>query len=247
MAFRIEKAAGALVVALVMFDTGAAAESVTVPVRHSHLRKGAAGQIRINESSISFGEAGKRRSHSREWAYEDIQQLYVAADRIRIVTYEDVSWKLGKDREYVFEELPEGAAQRILTALRGRIDERRVVAAMPDMSIQPIWQVRAKLLEGRGGSEGAVLVSDRSIVYNSAERNASRTWHFPQIESISSSGPFDLTITVFEQDGSRFLGRRDYRFQLKTQLSEDRYNALWRRLNETRLSSMNTPSKENSK
>jgi hypothetical protein len=165
---------------------------------------------------------------------------------IRILTYEDVAWKLGKDREYQFDQLPEGAAQRTLDAVRGRIDVRRVVAAMPDPSMTPLWQVRAKLLEGRGGSEGTVLVGTDAIVYNSTERDASRTWHLPQIDNISSSGPFDLTITVFEQDGSHFAGRRDYRFQLKTELSDERYNALWRQLNESGLS-MNTHSKENSK
>jgi hypothetical protein len=247
MAFRIEKTVVAVLIAIVMVEACAAAESAAFPVRHTHLRKGGSGEIRIGESSISFREAGKKRNHSREWAYEDIQQLYVAADLIRLVTYEDVSWKLGKDREYVFDELPEGAAQQIVAALRGRIDERRVVAAMPEVSIHPIWQVRAKLLEGRGGSEGAVLVGDGTIVYNSAERNASRTWHFPQIDNISSSGPFDLTITVFEQGGSSFAGRHDYRFELKTELSEDRYNALWQRLNESRLSSINTQTKENAK
>lgn len=179
MAFRSEKTIGAVVIALVMLEAGAAAESVTIRVRHTHLRKGGSGEIHIGESAISFQEAGKRRSHSRRWAYDDIQQLYVAADRIRLLTYEDVSWRLGKDREYVFDELPEGAAQRIVAALRGRIDERRVVAAFPDASIQPIWQVNAKLLEGRGGSEGTLLVGSDSIVYNSAERDASRRWHLP--------------------------------------------------------------------
>ena len=247
MAFRIEKAISAVVIALAVLGATADAEPVTIPVRHNHLRKGGVGELRIDQSSMSFRESGKKRSHSREWAFEEIQQLYVAPKVIRLLTYEDVSWKLGKDREYLFDELPEGSAQRVLAALRGRIDERRLVAAFPDPSMEPIWQVRAKLLQGRGGSEGTVLMGSDSIVYKSAEQNASRTWHLSQIHNISSSGPFDLTITVFEQDGSRFAGRRDYRFQLKTEMSEDRYNALWRRLNETRLSLMKTQFKENLK
>lgn len=247
MALRSQTAIGALVVALLALSAGAAADQVTIRVRHTHLRKGGAGELQIGASSLSFREVGKRQGHSREWAYEDIQQLYIAPTVIRILTYEDVSWKLGKDREYQFDQLAEGAAQRTLDAVGGRIDVRRLVAALPERSMKPIWQIRAKLLEGRGGSEGTVLVGNDVIVYNSAERDASRTWHLPQIENISSSGPFDLTITVFEQDGSRFAGRRDYRFELKTELSEERYNALWRRLNESRLSSMNTQSKETSK
>jgi hypothetical protein len=235
MAFRIEKAIGACVIALLMLGATAAAEQNTIAVRHKHVRKGGAGQLHVRDSSLSFQEAGKKQSHSREWTFEDIQQLYIAPNIIRVLTYEDVSWKLGKDREYEFDHLPEGAAQRVLSDLRGRIDDRRVVVAIPDLSLKPLWQVKAKLVEGRGGSEGVVLVGQDSIVYNSAERGASRTWRFRQIDNISSSGPFDLTITTFERSGSRFAGRRDFRFQLKAELSEERYTALWRGLNEISL------------
>ncbi|MEO8127415.1 MAG: hypothetical protein ABJF23_24630 [Bryobacteraceae bacterium] len=245
MAFRSQKTIGALVILLVCVSL-ANGEQITIPVRHRHLRQGTMGEIRVGESAISFQEGGKKPKHSREWAYEDIQQLLIAADSLRILTYEDVDWQLGRDRRYEFDQLPEGAAQKVLDAIRGHIDERRLVAALPDHSIIPLWQVKAKLVDGRGGSEGIVLVGVDSIVYNSEERNASRTWHFAQIENISSSGPFDLTITTFERDGSRFADRRDFRFQLKTELLEERYNTLWRRLSKSRLthSLMSTEVKE---
>ena len=244
MAFRSQKPIGAFV-ALLFCGFAADAEEVTIPVRHPHLRKGGTGEIQIGKSSISFREVGKKK-HSREWAYDDIQQLYVGRNSLRILTYEDVSWKLGSDREFKFDRLPDGAAQQVLDALGGGIDARRVVAAVPNPQITPIWQMKAKLLKGRGGSEGVVLVGGDSIVYKSEERNASRTWHFNQIENVSSSGPFDLTITTFERVGSRFAGRRDFRFEFKAELTGERYSALWRRLNESRLtpSSMNTKIKE---
>ena len=234
MAFRVEKTIGAFLVVLSALPP-AKAEQVTIPVRHKHLRKGGTGELVIGASSMSFRESGKRQGHSREWAYEEIQQLYIAPNSIRVLTYEDVSWKLGKDREYVFDQLAEGAVQRVRDAVLGRMDERQVVVSIPNLSIAPIWQIKAKLAEGRGGSEGVVLVGEQAIVYKSAEPDASRTWYFRQIENISSSGPFDLTVTTFEQDASRLAGRRDFRFQLKTELSEERYNALWRGLNESRL------------
>ena len=235
MALRIEKAIGACLIALWTVNAASAAEQNAVAVRHKHLRKGGAGELQLRDSSLAFREVGKKQNHSREWPIEEIQQLYVSPNTLRVLTYEDVSWKLGKDRKYEFDQLPEGAAQRILSDLRRRIDDRRVVVAMPDLSLTPLWQIRAKLVEGRGGSEGVLLVGEDSIVYNSLERGASRTWRFRQIDNISSSGPFDLTITTFEQSGSRFAGRRDFRFQLKTELPEQRYNTLWRRLTETRL------------
>ena len=234
MAFRSQKAIGAFVV-LVSCGIVAPAEQLTIPVRHPHLRKGGTGEIRIGESSIAFREKGKKQKHSREWAFDEIQQLYLGSNSLRILTYEDVRWKLGSDREIEFDQLPEGAAQRIRYAVRGVMDERRLVAALPDPQIKPAWQVKVKLLEGRSGSEGVVLVGNDSIVYKSEEPNVSRTWNFTQIENVSSSGPFDLTITTFERDGSRFAGRRDYSFQLKTELPQERYNTLWRELNKSQL------------
>jgi hypothetical protein len=246
MALRSKKAIGALI-AVLFCELIQAADRVTIPVRHPHLRKGGTGEIQVGESSILFREAGKKQKHSREWAFDDIQQLYVGSNSLRILTYEDVAWMLGKDREYEFDRLPEGAAHQILEAARGRIEERRLIAAIPQSVMKPVWQIKAKVLEGRSGSDGVVLAGEDSIVYKTEERDASRTWHFSQIDNISSSGPFDLTITTFERGGSRFAGRRDFRFQLKAPLPEERYNALWRRLNETRLTQfpMNTQTKEN--
>jgi hypothetical protein len=246
MALRSKKAIGAFI-AVLFCELIQAADRVTIPVRHPHLRKGGAGEIQIGESSISFRETGKKQKHSREWAFDDIQQLHVGSNSLRILTYEDVARMLGKDREYEFDRLPDGAANQILEAVRARIDEKRIVAAIPQDTMKAVWQIRAKLLEGRGGSDGVVLVGEDSVVYKTEERDTSRTWHYRQIENISSSGPFDLTITTFERDGSRFAGRRDFRFQLKAPLPEERYNALWRRLNESRLTQfpINTQTKEN--
>lgn len=237
MAFRSQKAIGAFLILCCEF--AAAADPVIIPVRHLHLHKGAPGEIRIGESSISFRENGKQQKHSREWMYDDIQQLFIAPTSLRVLTYEDVTWKLGSDREYQFDQLAEGTAQRVLAAARAHMDERRIVAALPESPMKLVWQIKARHLERRGGSEGIVLLGTDSIVYQSEARNASRTWSFRQIENVSSSGPFDLTITTFERDASRFEGRRDFRFQLKTELTESRYNTLWRRLNESRLTPIN--------
>ena len=230
MAFRSEKAIGALALFLSL-GIRAASEQPSIPVQHRHLRNGAPGDLKIVDSTLVFREVGKHNDHSREWAFDDIQQLYISPAQVQILTYEDVSWKLGKDRTYKFDHLPEHAAERILALVRDRIDWLRLVLAMPDPNLQPLWQIKAKLVDGWGGSEGIVLAGDAAIVYSSAEAGASRTWHFRQIENVSSSGPFDLTVTAFESSGGAVTGTRDYRFQLKTELTGARYNDLWRRIN----------------
>jgi hypothetical protein len=68
-------------------------------------------------------------------------------------------------------------------------------------------------------------IGEDRIVFKTAQKDDSRTWRLRDIENISSSGPFDLTITTLE---------KPYRFQLKQMLSEARYNELWRKLNDTK-------------
>src|SRR5262245_33931248 len=85
----------------------AAAEPVAVRFRHQHWRRGTVGVLRVAEEAIVFEEAGKHKDHSREWRFDEIQQLTLSPNRLRILTYEDRSWQLGRDREFVFDNLPE--------------------------------------------------------------------------------------------------------------------------------------------
>ena len=105
-----------------------AADPLTFAARHRHLRKGCVGEIRIGESSLSFREAGNKKEHSWEWKYEDIQELFLGDGSLRVRTYADVSWKLGRDREYEFDNLPTGVALAAYDALKTRMEPRRLVA-----------------------------------------------------------------------------------------------------------------------
>ena len=56
-------------------------------------------------------------------------------------------------------------------------------------------------------------------------KTASRTWRYSDIDNISSSGPFQLTITTFEREGNG--DRKAFNFALKERISEATYNAIW--------------------
>lgn len=58
-----------------------------------------------------------------------------------------------------------------------------------------------------------------------SEAARSRTWRIQDLENVSSSDPFDLTVTTHE---------REFRFQLKQALNEARYQELWLRVNRVR-------------
>lgn len=217
MEFRIEAKACAGLILWAGFAMG-------YDVRHAHLRNGGAGVLRIDETSITFEEPGKHAKHSRTWKYDDIQELILGPEKLRIVTYEDNRWELGRDRVYVFNKLPASLAVDWYPVFRAKLDAR-FVAALADDLVKPEWQMPAKLVHGRGGSQGVLLVGADRLVYKSGLEGESRTWRIGDVENVSSSGAFDLTITTYE---------RAFRFQLKQALGEERYQALWLRVNQAR-------------
>jgi len=81
-----------------------------------------------------------------------------------------------------------------------------------------------------GGDEGTLLVGTAEIVYKSARKEKSRTWRYEDIDNVSSSGPFQLTITTFERAKMHYGSLKGFNFELKQRLEEARYNDLWLRL-----------------
>ena len=70
------------------------------------------------------------------------------------------------------------------------------------------------------------------VVFRTAAPGRSRTWRLRDIDTVSSSGPFDLTLTTFERAGANYAARKDFHFQLKRPLAETEYNGLWRKVNQ---------------
>lgn len=220
MAFRSKAAVGLIAAA---FVAAAQPAGLRYLVRHEHLRKGASGTITFTNESVTFEESGKKGAkHSRTWKYADIQRLELAPDRLRIVGYEDNRWQLGRDREYVFDSLPQDMAAQLYPNLYARLDQR-FIARVPDSFVEPVWQAPAKLIRGLGGVSGTLRVGDDRIVFESPKPGDSRTWRYSDVQNIASAGPFDFTIASL--DG-------DTRFQLKQALPEEQFNRLWRRVNQ---------------
>jgi hypothetical protein len=225
MAFRTEARTCACLMLLAVYSSAIQpCAAQTYDVRHTHIMNGGLGVLRIDENSISFEERGKQAKHSRTWKYDDIQELTLSPETLRIVTYEDNRWELGRDRVYVFDRLPASVAADWYPVFRARLDAR-FVAAHADDQVKPDWQIPAKLVHGRSGSQGVLLVGVDRVVYKSSQSGESRTWRTADLENVSSSGAFDLTVTTHE---------REFRFQLKQVLSESRFQELWMRVNQAR-------------
>jgi len=226
MALRIETRIGAIVALSVSLTL---AQPFTYQVRHQHLHGGATGTLRIGTESIAFTEQSKNGKHAREWVYADIQQLSLSDSELRILTYEDQKWQFGRDRDFVFDRLPEGMTQQVYPLLTRSL-EQRFIAQLADPDVHALWQTGAKLRHGLGGSQGKLLIGDDSIIYQAKAQGESRTWRLGDIDNIATAGPFDLAITTLERSDWRHAGPTEFRFELKQPLSEDRYNELWRRI-----------------
>ena len=197
------------------------AQPFELKARHDHLWKSCAGTVRIDGAGISFsGKPG----HDWNWKWQDVQRFELSPSRLRVVTYKDNRWELGRDREYRFELPPGQAVAAVYAFLESRLDQR-FVAQFADPNVRPLWEVDAKRLASVRGSEGTLLVGDDRIVYRTAATGQSMTWRYADIDNLSSSGPFALTLATLEEE---------YRFQLKQPLEETRFDSLWRRINRTR-------------
>jgi hypothetical protein len=96
--------------------------------------------------------------------------------------------------------------------------DQRFVAAVGQAPDLPSWSLPVKHLRPIVGSEGTLAFGAEAIVYSTPARDESRTWRYSDVESIGSSGPFQLTITTLE---------KGFNFQLKQPITEARYNQLW--------------------
>jgi hypothetical protein len=205
------------------------------------------GTLRVADDRITFEEDGKHKTHSRQWQFDNIQQLTLSPAILRILTYEDSHLKFGHDREFVFDRLPEDLAAKLYPVFSRRLDQR-FVAAVADNQVRALWEVPVKLVRLTSGSQGSIVVGADHVVYQTDSPEQSRTWRTKDIDMVSSSGPFDLTITTFELAGSNYAGHKDFHFALKRPLAEAEYDALWRRVNQAKgLQILNSsiPEREN--
>lgn len=214
-----------------------AQRSLRYEVRHNHWRKDGTGTLIIDQGGVSYQEVGQKKKaeqlHHDKWEYQDIQQLYVAPNKLTVVTYKDRKWRLGADKQYEFILPADKNFNEAYALLKDRLDQR-FVAAVADGDTKPLWEMPVKLLGTITGSEGVLQVGSDQIVYKTDRKEQSRTWRYRDIENISTSGPFQLTLTTFERAKTHYGSLKGFNFQLKQPLEEKRYNLLWRRLNQTK-------------
>ena len=239
MEYRSQKASRivSLLVALLAIAPVGAAE-LSYEVRHHRLLENHAGVLTIGEKGVGYQQVlsdGKGRKHPKlesvQFDYQDIQELWVSLDKLVLVTYKDRKWLLGVDKEFEFF-LPKGQSfDAAYTMLKDKLD-RRFVAAVADSQPGMLWEIPVKLLGTIQGSEGILQVGSDRIVYKTDRPRQSRTWRYQDIENVSTSDRYQLTITTYERAKSHYGSTKGFNFQLKQPLEEKRFDALWERLNQ---------------
>ena len=193
----------------------------------------ALGRLTISGAGVSFELNKSKHPRAWHWDYQDIEQLKISPNSLSVVTYQDNKWKLGADRKYDFELVSGNSFEGAYQVLKTRLDQR-FVAVIAETAAQVLWEIPVKHLTGFGGYQGTLQVDTGEIVYKSERKGESRTWRYEDIDNISSSGPFSLTITTFERAKLDYGSRRQFNFQLKQRMEETRYDDLWLRLNHSR-------------
>jgi hypothetical protein len=197
--------------------------------RHEHWHGSCSGKLTVGASGVAF-ESATKKDHRWNWGWLDIQQLEILDNgEWSLLTYKDNKWRLGADREFHFR-----VADRRLEAQAGALLEqkleRRFVLGLALEPANTLWELPVKHLLRIAGTEGMLIAAQDRIVYKAGRPGDSRTWYLEDIDSVSASGPFQLTITGFERARAHYGDRKGFNFELKLPLAEDRYNDLWRRV-----------------
>ncbi len=189
---------------------------------------GKSGELRIGQDAIEFQPAG--RQEAMRWEYGDIQLLdLVSRTELRLLTYEDVAWKLGRDRELRILLAVGSISDELFEHMRSRLQRpavNRVVEPARDG-----YRIPVKHLHALGGCAGELSISKKALVFDSDDDKHDRRWLFGDaVEGFWSSDPYQLEVEVREPRAGHPGEIRTWRYQLKQRLDADVYEELKRKL-----------------
>lgn len=190
------------------------------------------GALRIEDSRVCFTPRGDEED-SRCWEYADIQHLdRVSRTELALLSYEDVAWKLGRDRLYRFELIDGELSDALFAEMTARIG-KPVTERVPPQELEAERGLPAKHLKTFGGSEGSLHLSPERIVYRTDAEGESREWRLDrEVASVWASDPYRLEVHVYEGNPGAFRQPEVYKFALKKPLDPEMYRRLKLRLYE---------------
>jgi hypothetical protein len=197
-------------------------------VKAGHVIGASRGTLVFDQDSVEYRTTD--RNDARKWRYDDIKQLQVLGPRhVQVLTFEEHGRrKLWKDRTFDFEVVAGTVSPELVAFLLTRIERSLVTAVMPtDSGAEPLARIPVKH-ERRRGSEGVLLVYADHLAYQTEGPEASRDWRYRDIASVFKLDPYRLVVSAYEGGAGE---TRPFVFDLKRELPDDVYAALWARVN----------------
>ncbi len=180
-----------------------------------------AGELRFTAEAIEFQPKGA--DEPLRWEHRDIQLFdRVSRTELRILTYEDSKWKLGRDRELRFSVTSGEISDELFDRVRARLHRPTSDRVLRNIA-EPAHRLAVKHLHPLGGCEGELLIFEDRIVYDSRDERHNRDWPLGEaVEGVWSSDAYELEVHVREP--------RVWRYQLKQRLDQELYERLKRQL-----------------
>lgn len=195
----------------------------TFEAEHKRPLRSRTGELTITTDGIAF-DAEKGEDQSHRWTFDDIQELRIESPgRIRVLSYEDVKWKLNRDRRFTFELLEGEITPDVVVFLAERIPTPLATAVFPEPE-GVVVRLPAKHGHGLGGGcDGELIVAEKAVYYLTAHIGHSRWWPLEHIESVGVRSDYDFRVDTREGG---------FHFQLKRPLERRIFEDLWRRIHE---------------
>jgi hypothetical protein len=220
---------------LLLLSSALQAQEVRFPVRHDRLLRDRIGELIFGETGIEY--RAKNKGDARIWKYEDIQQLgLLSPTELTIISYEDSKWKLGKDLFYRFTITKGEMTSALWKQLQAKLT-RPVVSALFPQDIVAKFTIPVKHLRGFSGTQGMLEIGDEYIIYKTAVPKDSRIWHYRDISSVGTTGPFQMRLTSMDRAENESGGERNFVFSLKERLAPEAYDFIWWKINGPQISS----------
>ena len=164
---------------------------------------------------------------TRTWKYEDIQYFdRISEKEFTILTYEDQSMLLGRDRQYHFVITEGTLTDEIFRDITARMKDsitNRIVREVPEVE----FEVAVKHLHTVGGCEGILRFTSDRILYATEHKKDAREWVLTRdVQSVWSMDRHHLEVHVYDNNRRQFSRNRTYRFDLKHSLDPKLYRAL---------------------
>lgn len=197
-------------------------------VKRDHLIGGSKGTLVFAADAIEYRTT--KKEDARRWAYDDVKQVQILSPaRIAVLTYEDRGrLRLGADRIFNFKVVQDVVSSELVTFLLGRIERTVVTAVMPQYDGEPLFRVRVKHQRQGRGSEGTLVLYDRQLLYLTEQKEGGRYWRFGDVANVWRLDRSRLQVSVYEGGSGE---TRTFVFELKSDLPDGFYDALWARVN----------------